>query len=223
MNEQIVAIIPVREGSNRIKRKNYIEFFGGKSLLDIKIEQLKKSSTLNRIYVSSDNEYTKNISKEKKVDFLLRDSRACSETMRWSDVVCNIVNTVPGNPIIVWALATSPLFSDFDSAIKAYLANENQNDSLVAVHKKKSFLLNESGKCINYNPGVWHPYSQELEPLYEVTGACFIARKSDMLKWKYWFGVKPFLFEVSNELAVDVDTLDDFTFAQKIYKTLEDE
>ena len=83
---------------------------------------------------------------------------------------------------------------------------------------KKSFFLNEHGRGINYNPGWWHPYSQQLETYYEVTGACYIGVKSDMLKWNYWFGVKPFLFEVSSLESVDVDTQADYEFARKIYK-----
>ncbi len=85
---------------------------------------------------------------------------------------------------------------------------------------EKSFFLNKYGKGINYNPGYWHPYSQELETYYEVTGACYIGLKSDMLKWKYWFGPKPYLFEVSKTEAIDVDTKEDFEFARKLYKLI---
>ena len=37
-----------------------------------------------------------------------------------------------------------------------------------------------------------------------------------MLMWRYWFGVKPYLFNLSKVESVDVDTLEDFKFAQKI-------
>ena len=38
-----------------------------------------------------------------------------------------------------------------------------------------------------------------------------------MLKWSYWFGTKPLLFEIMNDEAVDVDTKKDFDLAKKIY------
>ena len=126
------------------------------------------------------------------------------------------MNTIPGNPIVIWALATSPLFNRYTNAVEDFLAHK-ENDSLVAVLPKKSFFINKFGKGINYNPGCWHPYSQELETYYEVTGACYIGRKSDMLKWRYWFGIKPYLFEVSETEAIDVDTLEQFKFAQKLH------
>jgi len=128
------------------------------------------------------------------------------------------MNTIPGDPIVVWALTTSPLFSRFSEAVNAFHSNIGEKDSLVAVLPKRSFFLNKHGRGINYNPGYWHPYSQQLETYYEVTGACYIGRKSDMLKWSYWFGPNPYLFEVTDYESVDVDTESDFNFAKKLYK-----
>ncbi|MBM75771.1 MAG: hypothetical protein CMK59_10250 [Proteobacteria bacterium] len=222
MNQEIVALIPVREGSQRVKGKNYIDFSQGKSLLDVKIEQLKSADCFDHIYISSDNERTQRIATEQGVEFLLRDSEACGADMPWSEVVCSIMNTIPRDPIVVWALTTSPLFKGFNKAVDAFVRCGKANDSLVAVLPKKSFFLNKYGRGINYNPGCWHPYSQQLETLYEVTGACFIGKKSDMLKWRYWFGVSPILFEVDQYESIDVDTPSDFEFAKKLYEGLSD-
>jgi CMP-N-acetylneuraminic acid synthetase len=38
-----------------------------------------------------------------------------------------------------------------------------------------------------------------------------------MQKWRYWFGVNPYLFEISSAESVDVDTEEDFKFAQFLY------
>ena len=60
----ITAVIPVRAGSTRIKDKN-IKPFAGSSLLEIKIEQLKRIPTVNEIIVSSDSRHMLNIAKDK--------------------------------------------------------------------------------------------------------------------------------------------------------------
>ena len=52
----IVALIPVREGSQRVKNKNFIDFAGCRSLLDIKIDHLKQAGCFDRIYISSDSD-----------------------------------------------------------------------------------------------------------------------------------------------------------------------
>ncbi len=216
MKNEIVALIPVREGSQRVKNKNFIDFAGRRSLLDIKIDDLKQAGCFDRIYISSDSDRAKQIAKENGIDFLERATEMCQSSVIWADVVEHIMSTIPGNPIVIWALATSPLFKRYTNAVEDFLAHK-ENDSLVAVLPKKSFFINKFGRGINYNPGFWHPYSQELETYYEVTGACYIGLKSDMIKWRYWFGIKPYLFEVSETEAVDIDTEEQFKFAKKLY------
>ena len=217
--QDIVALIPVREGSQRVKGKNFIPFCEGKSLLEIKINALKEADCFDHIYVSSDSTRAHDLAEENGVEFFLRAKKMCEADVIWSDVVEHIMNTIPGNPIVIWALATSPLFNRYTKAVKDFLAHK-ENDSLVAVLPKKSFFINKFGRGINYNPGYWHPYSQELETYYEVTGASYIGLKSDMLKWRYWFGIKPYLFEVSETEAIDVDTLEQFKFAHKVAQNL---
>ena len=217
MTDQIVALVPVREGSERIKSKNFINFNGGKSLLEIKIQQLKKNKKFSKIYISSDSDRARKIAKEHGVDFLLRDKLMCKKETRWSDVVEYIMDTIPGNPIVTWTLATAPLFSRFDKAIDTFLENVGKYDSLVGVLPKKSFIINEYGQGINFNPGVWHPYSQQLKTHYEVTGSTYIGQKSNMKKWHYWFGINPYLFEVTKIESIDVDTQEDFNLAKRIY------
>jgi len=218
MKAEVVGLIPVRAGSQRVKGKNFIEFSAGRSLLEIKIDHLKRAGCFDAIYVSSDSDQAKRRAEERGVEFLPREARMCGTQVYLSEVVDYIMNTIPGNPIVVWALVTSPLFSNFAPAVQKFLEVQDRHDSLLTVYPKKSFFLNKHGRGINYNPGYWHPYSQQLETYYEVTGACYIGRKSDMLKWSYWFGPKPFLFEVSTGEAVDVDTSEDFQFAKKLYE-----
>lgn len=54
-NYDITAVIPVREGSRRLKNKNVAPFAGTNLLLN-KIEQLKKMPEIARIVVSSDSD-----------------------------------------------------------------------------------------------------------------------------------------------------------------------
>ena len=216
-HQKIVALVPVREGSQRVKNKNFISFSDGKSLLEIKIKALKEADCFDHIYISSNSERTRKIAEENDVEYLFRAESMCRADVIWSDVVEYIMGTIPNNPLISWALTTSPMFCNHRGAVEKFLEVQGEHDSLVAVEKKKSFFLNGYGRGINFNPGLWHPYSQQLEPWYEVTGACYIGRKSDMQKWRYWFGVNPYLFEISSAESVDVDTEEDFKFAQFLY------
>ena len=71
------AVIPVRAGSTRVKDKN-IRPFAGSSLLEVKIEQLKRISYIDQIVVSSDSEQMlelatcKGVMAMRKVNLLMR-------------------------------------------------------------------------------------------------------------------------------------------------------
>jgi len=218
MKNKIVALVPVREGSERVEGKNFRPFVNNKSLLELKIEQLKRARCFDHIYVSSDSEKAENIAVSKGVEFLPRAAEMCRSDICWADAVGHIMGTIQGNPIVMWALTTSPLFSNFTDTVQKFLQNRKQHDSLITVLPKKSFFLNKYGRGINYNPGYWHPYSQELETYYEVTGACYMGLKSDMVKWKYWFGIRPYLYTVSFIESIDIDTQEDFIMAQQLYQ-----
>ena len=55
MRPKITAIIPVRKNSVRLRNKNFLPFYKKKSLLEIKIEQLKNVKFIDKIVISSDN------------------------------------------------------------------------------------------------------------------------------------------------------------------------
>ena len=214
---KIIGLIPVRKGSQRIKDKNFREFFNKKSLLGIKIDQLKNSKKITEIYIASDSIKATKIAKNNNVNFIKRSNIMCKASTQWSDSVHEILKLIPGNPIIVWALVTAPLFNNFDRAINSYLKNSKTYDSLVGVIKKKTFLINKHGVGINFNPGYWHPNSQDLESVYEIAGSIFIGRKDTLNKSRYWFGSRPFLYNINQIESVDIDTLKDFKLGQKLF------
>ena len=48
-----VALVPVKSISERVKSKNFRDFFNGKSLFDILLDKLIKSNVFDEIYISS--------------------------------------------------------------------------------------------------------------------------------------------------------------------------
>jgi len=213
-----VAVIPVREGSQRVLDKNFRSFAGGKSLLELKIEQLRKEACFEEIFVSSDSARAREVAERTSVGFLPRESRLCSANVRWSDVISGVVASLPGdNPLVAWVHSTSPLHTEYARPLSVFRKREGECDSLVTVSAFQEFIVNKKGRPINYHWGVWHDYSQELDELYKVTGALFIARKQDILQWRYLIGVKPHLYSVNRKSAVDIDTMEDFELAQLLY------
>ena len=88
--EEVVAVIPVKEGSERIADKNFRPFGEHPTLVHHKIDQLKKSACFSHIYVSSNSTRVKEITDECGVEYLPRDPVMCTSRARWDEVVVSI-------------------------------------------------------------------------------------------------------------------------------------
>lgn len=217
-----VVVIPVKEISERVESKNFREFIDGISLFELKIQHILAAECFDAIYISTNSQKAKEIAlKYENITVIEREDLFCNNTTSWSDVIYEVVSKLPEgkDTSIAWCHTTSPLFTEYKQALKKYThAIETKNyNGLIAVSKLSEFIVGENARPINYNWGVWHEYSQNLEKLYAITGALFIAQKSEMLKNRYVCSTKPYLFEVNSYEAIDIDTMFDFKMAQLMY------
>ena len=70
-NKKIIAMIPARIGSQRLKFKN-LAIIGKHPLIYYVIEAAKKSNIFDKIVLNSDHKIFKKISDRYKIDFYLR-------------------------------------------------------------------------------------------------------------------------------------------------------
>lgn len=219
---RIVAVIPVKEISERVPNKNFRKFTDeGMSLLDLLISRLIKIDLIDHIYISTDKKDLK-IEKNLKLSTISRDTKYCNNITPWSDVIYNVISSLPeeDDTHIMWCHTTSPLFDNYLSALDKYLKlldNGNYN-SLVTVERAKEFLIDEKGRAWNYNFGIWHKYSQELPNLFKVTGSLFINKLSEMKKTRYVINNNPYLFEIEPLQALDIDNIWQFKLAKLLYQ-----
>ena len=220
---RIVAIIPVKEKSERVPSKNFKTFSDEKSLLDILLEKLLKIELLGHIYIST-NKKDLDIS-HKKISILERDEKYCNNITPWSDVITHIANSIPekDETSLVWCHTTSPLFDEYDKAVKLYKSflNSNEYDGLITVSELTKFIVSEKKQPINYSWGPWHTYSQNLEKLYSITYALFIAKKIEMVRNRYVISKNPFFYKVSPYQSIDIDSNFDFKLSQLLLQNKE--
>ncbi len=75
----IVAIIPAKSHSRRLKNKNLLKL-NGVSLLDHTINYVKKSKYVDFFFISTESKKIQNYLKKKKIKFIKRPSILCGET-----------------------------------------------------------------------------------------------------------------------------------------------
>lgn len=202
----ITAIIPVREGSRRLKSKN-IAPFAGTNLLINKINQLKAVSEITKIVVSSDSDLMLKMAETQNVEIHKRAPEFCDEQTRtFGEVVKHIAESVDGDSIL-WATCTAPLvFSPVyqRAIIEYYSALKNGYDSLMSVESFKRYIWDENGP-LNYELGLKHVPSQQLPTLYFVTDGILLAPRKKMIEWSYFHGKNPYKFIVDKRTGIDID------------------
>jgi len=218
MKSKTVAIIPIRKNSQRIKNKNFINFYKGKSLLELKIEQLKKVNEIDEIVVSSDSLKAKKIADKYKISFQERDKYYASSKCSGSDFFHHLALTVHGD-YLMYCPCTSPIIKikTYKKFIKKFFSLKNKFDSLNTVSILDTFMW-KNNKSLNYN-SFKAPNSQDLPKNYfELTFGINIISRNRMIKLKNIVGRKPKFMVLSKLESTDIDDKIDFLAAQVLYK-----
>ncbi|MEZ4805505.1 MAG: hypothetical protein R2852_08500 [Bacteroidia bacterium] len=211
------VLIPAKKESSRLSNKNWREFYKGKNLVEIKIEQVLKSFPASDVYLSSDYIEFKQKAEAYGIHFIHRHKDLASDNTPWPDAFAGIVNEMPvdDEEDIAWVEVINPLFDAYDLLFERWLEVKDQNDSLVLVSEFNKFLMNGAGMPLNFMYGKWHAMSQNKEKQYIWDSAC-IMKKKDMKYFSYPIGKTPHLFKMESS-AIDIDTKDDFKLAQILF------
>lgn len=227
MSEKIAFFLPTRKGSERVKNKNtrpFADIEGG--LVENKIKQLLSTKHIDEILFSSNDEMciaiTEKYTSDSRLRIIPRPNELCLSTTNLQDLIC-YVPTITNADHILWGHVTTPLVEAkvYDTAIEQYLSKIIKGyDSLVSVKELKNFLLNQEGKLVNNTTNIPWPRTQDLEPLYEINHAIFLAKRSVYTEQKNRIGQKPLLYIMDEIHSKDIDWEEDFKIAEIMYKTL---
>lgn len=227
MSEKIAFFLPTRKGSERVKSKNTRPFAGIEGgLVENKIKQLLATKHIDEILFSSNDEMciaiAEKYASDSRLRIIPRPNELCLSTTNLQDLIC-YVPTITNADHILWGHVTTPLVEAkvYDTAIEQYLSKITKGyDSLVSVKELKNFLLNQEGKLVNNTTDIPWPRTQDLEPLYEINHAIFLAKRSVYTEQKNRIGQKPLLYIMDEIHSKDIDWKEDFKIAEIMYKTL---
>lgn len=216
MNKTI-AIIPARGNSKRLPGKNLMSL-GGIPLIAHSILFAKANSNIiDEVYVTTDCDKIREIALEYGAKVINRPEHlsgdfeptisALKHVLENIDVVDNVVLLQPTNPLRPVNL--------LQQAYQTY--SDAKSDSLFAVTRnaqKFGKIINSLYIPFNYKLG---QRSQDLEPLYFENGLLYISKASLILKDIILSEVAiPFI--MNHPFAnVDIDTQEDFEYAEYLY------
>lgn len=217
--QKIAAIVFIKKESERIPGKNF-RLFNGRPLYTIILQRLSDNKYISEILVNSDSDeilkYAKNLSKGIPIprpDYLLGNHVSANEIIKYDISFSN-------SDIFFQTHCTNPLLTDatISKSIEKYFNTIPEKDSLYSVTKIQNRVCHVNGIPINYEKDKLIK-TQDLDPIfYENSNFFIFSRQSFINANNNRVGNTPFLYEISQVEAIDIDIEEEFLLAELIEK-----
>lgn len=211
-----VAVVPMKLNNRRLPQKNIKAFTNGEPLCRYILSTLLKVEGIDEVYVyCSDPVITDYI--PEGVKYLKRSASLDLDTTKMNEVLECFARDVPAD-VYVMTHTTAPFISaeSISKGLRAVMSGDH--DSSFAVKKLQDFLWKD-GKPFNYQLDNI-PRTQDLPPLYEETSGFYIYRSEIITDMHRRIGNAPYLVEVGEIEAIDIDEPEDFEIADAVYNKL---
>jgi len=211
---KVVAFVPIKLNNERLPGKNTKSFTGGNPLISYILNSLSGVRNVDEIYVYCSSEDICSYLPD-NVKFLKRDPYYDLSTTPFNEVLYSFAELVPAD-IYLLTHATAPFMSPESMEKGVDAIKSGKHDSALSVLKMQEFLWKD-GKPLNYDP-LHIPRTQDLSPLYRETCGLYVYTRELILQEKRRVGDKPFLIEVTEIEACDINTENDFKIADAIFQ-----
>ena len=216
-----LALIPARAGSKSIKNKN-LAMLCEKPLLYYTIESAKKAQCIDKIVVSSDGDLILQYALSQGVEALNRPEEIARDSTTSDEVILHAIKHYKDFDNIILLQPTSPLrdSNDIDKAYRIFKEkNANALISVTQIDNKilKSFIAKEDGSLqgIHNNTYPFIP-RQNLPQTYQSNGAIYIVKRDLFIENPSFLPQNTHYYLMSEEHSIDIDTLADLEYANKI-------
>lgn len=206
---KVVAFATVKLNSERVPHKN-LQPIGSKPLCYHIVNTALQVEEIDEVYVyCSDEAVVDAIPSEAR--FLQREKWLDGSEIKAKDTYTAFLKDVDAD-IYIAMCTTSPFTQKetLENALKKVLFEGY--DSAFSAKRMQTFAWYQ-GNPINYDLDNV-PRTQDMEPVFVETSAFFIFKKEIWTKYGRRIGFHPYIQEVGEIEAVDIDTMEDLEFAQ---------
>lgn len=213
---KVVAVVPIKMNNVRTPGKNTKLLCDGTPLIQMILKSLLSSKEIDEIYVYCSNPDIKNYLLP-NVQYISRDPKYDTPDADVIDMMKTFSEMINAD-LYVQVHATTPFLKSTSISKAINMLKNGEYDSAFAVTKLQDFIW-ENSMPLNYSLEKI-PRTQDMKPLYKETTGLYIYNKSVIQNLSRRIGNKPYLLEVSEIEAIDIDTPEDFDIANAVYSFL---
>ncbi len=219
---RIVALLPLKANSERVKGKNF-RYFCGKPLFRWMLDTLCKVDAIDTVVINTDAREMlaeNGLIDQGKVIIRDRPEAICGDLVSMNLVIADDVANVDAD-IYLMTHTTNPLLSvdSINAALKKLMPSleDGSADSLFTVNKIQTRFYDVDAKAINHDPDKLLR-TQDLEPWYEENSNLYLFTRDSFNRTKARIGKKPIMLETPPFESTDIDTPDDWALAEVMVK-----
>jgi len=218
-----IAIIPARGGSKRIPKKN-IKDFCGKPLIAYSIEVALNSRLFDKVLVSTDSKEIAKVAHEFGAEVQMRPNELSDDFTGTWDVIEYVLSTLKEKYEYVCTIYATAPFLDEKYLKEGFTKLKNSNAVRAFSVTTMPFPIQRAFKVLNdrcemFTPEFYNARSQDLEEAYQDAGQ-FYWEKKGVKSDELFFGKDSIPIILPRHIVQDIDTMEDFTRAEYMYKAI---
>ncbi|WP_421788181.1 acylneuraminate cytidylyltransferase family protein [Hyphobacterium sp.] len=222
-SSEVVALLPMKAHSARVKSKNFREF-AGKPLFRWILDTLLSIEEIDRVVINTD---ARQILSDHGLNdgdaggrVMLRDRKPeiCGDLVSMNLVLADDVENVDADTYVM-THTTNPLLSA--DAIRAALgryrevAADGRADSLFTVNRIQTRFYRDDMTPVNHDPDNLIR-TQDLEPWFEENSNLYIFNRQSFAKTGARIGARPAMHETPPLESIDIDNADQWMLAEAV-------
>ena len=223
---RIVALLPMKANSVRVKGKNFRDFCG-KPLFHWILDTLLAVEEIDQIIINTDARHIlaeNGLIDTDHITIRDRNPEICGDHVSMNMVLADDVANVPAD-LYLMTHTTNPLMSadTIRNAIAALQQAQaaGQADSLFTVDKVQTRFYRADCSPVNHDPDHLIP-TQDLEPWFEENSNLYLFTAESFAKTKARIGKQPMMYEGPYFESIDIDTPVDWDFAVVAARFIQD-
>lgn len=206
MSKKVVALLPMKANSERVKGKNFRDL-AGKPLFRWILDELLSVEEIDMVVINTDARHILSENGLVETDrVLIRDRKdeLCGDFVSMNLILADDIEAVQADTYIM-THTTNPLITA--ETIQAGLTkfhNAKDKDSLFSVNKIQTRFYREDGSAVNHDPDNLIR-TQDLEPWFEENSCLFYFTSDSFAKTKARIGESPMMMVTPPLESLDID------------------
>jgi len=215
-----VALLPMKAHSERVSGKNF-RLLAGKPLFRWILDTLLAVPAIDRVVINTDARDI--LADNGLIDserVLIRDRRPeiCGDLVSMNLILADDIANVPADNYLM-THTTNPLLGR-DTIAQAWAAYrqalaDGRADSLFTVNRIQTRFYRADGSAVNHDPDNLIR-TQDLEPWFEENSCLYLFSGDSFAATDTRIGQKPIQFETPALESIDIDTPEDWFFAEAV-------